>query len=147
MAYDPAMREVGKIVRLKTPHSELMIRGSDRVRLIPELERRADEVLLEKPRASAFFETNLLAMLMSDGVDTIVVVGCSTSGCIRATAEDGFNRNFHVIVPAEAVGDRSWSAHEGSLFDIDARLGDVMDLKEVVGHLNAMPFPARPDTL
>lgn len=140
MAYDPDLRELGEIVRRKTPHTELMIRGSDRVQLIPELGRRPEEPFIEKPRASAFFGTNLLSMLISERVDTTIVVGCSTSGCIRATAESAFNHNFHVIVPAEAVGDRSWSAHEGALFDIDARLGDVMPVEEVLAQLRQ---PAR----
>jgi nicotinamidase-related amidase len=135
MAYDPELKELGEIVRRKTPHTELMVRGSDRVQLIPELGRRPDEPFIEKPRASAFFGTNLLSMLISERVDTTIIVGCSTSGCIRATAESAFNNNFHAIIPAEAVGDRSWSAHEGALFDIDARLGDVMPIDDVLAHL------------
>jgi maleamate amidohydrolase len=76
-------------------------------------------------------------MLLGYRVDTTIVVGCSTSGCIRATCESAFNYNFHVIVPEEAVGDRSSSAHDASLFDIDARFGDVMPLREVATHLTA----------
>lgn len=135
MAYDSSLKDLGEIVRRKTPHTELMIRGSDRVRLIPDLGRRPDEPLIEKPRASAFFGTNLLSMLISERIDTTIVVGCSTSGCIRSTAESAFNNNFHVIVPAEAVGDRSWSAHEGALFDIDARFGDVLPVEAVLAHI------------
>jgi maleamate amidohydrolase len=142
MAYDAELKEIGNVVRRKTPHAELMIRGSDRVKLIPELERRPGEPLIEKPRASAFFSTNLLSMLISERVDTTIIVGCSTSGCIRATAESAFNDNFHVIVPAQAVGDRSWSAHESALFDIDARLGDVMPVDDVLAHLQE-PILAR----
>lgn len=135
MAYDPELKELGEIVRRKTPHTALMVRGSDRVQLIPELGRQPNEPFIEKPRASAFFGTNLLSMLISERVDTTIIVGCSTSGCIRATAESAFNHNFHAIIPAEAVGDRSWSAHEGALFDIDARLGDVMPIDDVLAHL------------
>jgi maleamate amidohydrolase len=138
MAYDAGLMEIGNVVRRKTPHTEFMVRGSDRVQLIPDLQRRIDEPLIEKPRASAFFSTNLLSMLISEGVDTTVIVGCSTSGCIRATAESAFNHNFHAIVPKEAVGDRSWSAHEAALFDIDARLGDVMPVDEVLAHLREL---------
>jgi maleamate amidohydrolase len=131
MAYDPAMREVGAIVLLKTPHTGKMVRGSDRVQLADALERRGDEPLIEKPRASAFYGTNLRSMLQSDGVDTVIVTGCSTSGCIRASAESAFNENLRVIVPAKAVGDRSPTAHEANLFDIDARYGDVVSLEGV----------------
>jgi nicotinamidase-related amidase len=138
MAFDAAMREAGAVALKKTPHLVKMIRGSDRVQLARELERRPDEPLIEKPRASAFAGTHLTAMLNSDRVDTIVVVGCSTSGCIRATSESGFNENLRVIVPAEAVGDRSRTAHDASLFDIDARYGDVVPVEEVLAHLNSI---------
>ncbi len=98
---------------------------------------RPTEPLIEKPRASAFFGTHLLDMLISERVDTLIVTGCSTSGCIRATCESGFNYNFHVIVPREAVGDRSASAHEANLFDIDARYADVVPLAAALEHLCA----------
>ncbi len=66
-------------------------------------------------------------------------MGCSTSGCIRGTAESAFNRGFHVIVPKEAVGDRSLSAHEANLFDIDARYGDVEPVETVLERLRRLP--------
>jgi nicotinamidase-related amidase len=137
--------EVGRVVSLKLPHLAHMVRGFDRVQLAPQLERREHEPLIEKQRASAFFATNLLSLLVSEGVDTTIVVGCSTSGCIRATCESAFNYNFHAIVPAEAVGDRSKSAHEANLFDINARYADVLPLGEVTEHLQAMPAPAHSD--
>lgn len=139
MAWDPSLAEIGEVVRRKTPHSEKMLHGSDRVALRPSMARRPNEPLIVKPRASAFFGTNMEAMLISARVDTTIVVGCSTSGCIRATAESAFNRGFHVIVPKEAVGDRSPSAHAANLFDIDARYGDVVPLAEVIGHLQTLP--------
>jgi nicotinamidase-related amidase len=138
MAYDPELVEVGHVVQAKTPHSRLMIRGSERVQLLDALERRPNEPLIEKPRASAFFGTNLLSTLISERVDTVVVVGCSTSGCIRSTCESAFNNNLRAIVPREAVGDRSATAHGPALFDIDARFGDVVELEDVLAHLDAL---------
>lgn len=135
MAYDPEMIEAGPVVTAKTPHSTLMLRDSDRVQLRPELKRLATEPLVEKPRASAFFGTNVLSMLVGQRVDTVVVVGVSTSGCIRSTCESAFNNNFHVIVPREAVGDRSHTGHQGALLDIDSRFGDVTALPEVLSEL------------
>ena len=135
MAYDQSGADLTEVTRLKTPHSERMIRGSDRVQLAPELERQPGEALVEKPRASAFFNTNLLSLLVSAGVDTVIVTGCSTSGCIRSTCESALDYAFHAIVPAEGVGDRSKSAHLANLFDIDARYADVMPLQEVLEHL------------
>ena len=136
MAYDsPA--EVGNVVMKKLAHLDQMRRGSDLVALAPELERRPNEPLIEKPRASAFFGTHLLDMLISERVDTLIVTGCSTSGCIRGTCESGFNYNYHVLVPREAVGDRSASAHAANLFDIDARYGDVVSLDATLQHLSS----------
>lgn len=139
MAWDPSLSEIGEVVRRKTPHSEQMLIGSDRVALRPAMERRPEEPLVVKPRASAFYGTNLDSMLVSAKADTVVVVGCSTSGCIRGTAESAFNRGYHVIVPAEAVGDRSPSAHEANLFDIDARYADVEPMRDVLTKLAALP--------
>jgi nicotinamidase-related amidase len=135
MAYDPGLVAAGPVVTSKTPHSMLMIRGSERVQLRPELGRRDDEPLVEKPRASAFFGTNVLSMLIGQGVDTAVVVGVSTSGCIRSTCESAFNHNIRVVVPREAVGDRSHTGHQAALLDIDSRFGDVMDLEQVMAEL------------
>jgi maleamate amidohydrolase len=137
MAYGSAA-EVGSVVMKKLAHLDQMRRGSDLVALAPELERRREEPLIEKPRASAFFGTHLLDMLISERIDTLIVTGCSTSGCIRGTCESGFNYNYHVIVPREAVGDRSASAHAANLFDIDARYADVVSLDETLQHLTSL---------
>lgn len=137
MAYGSA-EEAGDVVCLKLPHTREMMRGSARVQLAPELERQPHEPLIEKPRASAFFGTNLLPMLVAAQVDTVIVTGCSTSGCIRGTCESAHNYNFHVIVPREAVGDRSVSAHEANLFDIDARYADVVSLQQVLERLESL---------
>lgn len=134
MAYDPSFSDVTKVSRLKTPHAEQMIRGEQSADIVPELERRANEALIEKPRASAFRNTNLVSILVDQGIDTVVVVGCSTSGCIRSTCESAVDLGFHAIVPAEAVGDRSSSAHTSNLFDIDQRYADVVTTDEVLEH-------------
>jgi maleamate amidohydrolase len=134
--------EVGSVVSRKLQTLTGMIIGSERVRLAPALRRRPEEPLLVKPRASAFFATNLMSMLLSERVDTVIVTGCSTSGCIRATCESAFDNNFNVIVPLEAVGDRSPSAHAANLFDIDARYGDVTPLKDVLSQLNGLTTQA-----
>ncbi|WP_370185047.1 isochorismatase family protein [Rhodococcus wratislaviensis] len=135
MAYDPDMRELGEVFAKKIPGTRTMVRGTADVELIPELGRQPDETLIEKPRASAFVGTNLTSQLISDGVDTVVVTGCSTSGCIRATCESAIDLNFRVIVPLEAVGDRSSYAHAANLLDIDNRSGDVTPLSDVLKHL------------
>lgn len=132
MAYDPTYSDVTKVSRLKTPHAETMIRGKESAAIIPELERRSDEAVIEKPRASAFRNTNLISLLVDQGVDTVVVTGCSTSGCVRSTCESAVDLGFHAIVPKEAVGDRSESAHAANLFDIDQRYADVVSVEDVI---------------
>jgi nicotinamidase-related amidase len=74
-------------------------------------------------------------MLTARGVDTIVIAGCSTSGCVRATAVDGMQHGFHVIVPRECVADRAPEPHHANLFDIDAKYGDVEPLAAVLEKL------------
>jgi maleamate amidohydrolase len=105
--------------------------------LDPRLARRSDEPLFVKPRASAFWGTPFDAYLMARGIDTLIITGCSTSGCIRATAESAHNRNMHGIVVRDAVGDRSPVAHEANLTDIDLRYADVVDGTAAIDYLRA----------
>lgn len=114
--------------------------GSSMVELDPRLERRPEEPLIVKPRASAFWGTAFDSYLMAHGLDTLIITGCSTSGCIRATAESAHNLNMHTIVVREAVGDRSPTAHETNLTDIDLRYADVLGMAEVINYLNENPF-------
>src|SRR4029077_2751251 len=93
------------------------------------------ERIVEKKYASAFFGTNLDVELRSLGVDTVVMAGCTTSGCIRASAIDSLQHGFHTIVVREAVGDRAAGPHEANLFDIDAKYADVVPLAEALGAL------------
>lgn len=135
MAYDPSLVEPGPVALAKTPHLRHMISGTPLVELRPELARRQEEPLVEKPHASAFFGTNVLSALVGLGADTVIVVGVSTSGCIRSTCESAFNNNFRVIVPQEAVADRSHTAHQAALLDIDARMGDLTTVDDTISHL------------
>ncbi len=72
-------------------------------------------------------------MLTARGIDTLIITGCSTSGCVRATALDAMQYGFRPIVPRECVGDRHAGPHEANLFDINAKYGDVLPLAEVMG--------------
>ena len=104
-------------------------------RIAPELEPREDEQVIQKERASAFFDTHLGNMLRYEGVDTLVVAGMTTSGCIRSTVVDSHSSNFRTIVPQECVADPSKISHEVGLFDMDAKYADVTPLDEVIGKL------------
>lgn len=95
-----------------------------------------DEYVIDKPRASAFFDTHLANMLHEMDVDTLIIAGISTCGCVRSTVVDAHSSNFNVIVPREATADRSQISHKISLFDIDMKYGDVTPVDEVVKKLS-----------
>ena len=106
--------------------------GSRAVQIDERLARRPDDIVLLKKGASCFFGTSLVSLLMSFGADTLVLTGCSTSGCVRATAVDACQLGFRPMVVREAVGDRSAAAHEQSLFDLHSRYGDVVTVADVL---------------
>ena len=134
-AYDKAMTEAGVFVR-KVPSLSVLQRGSRWVAIDPSLKRRRGEVVIEKQYASAFFGTPLASTLHAQGVDTLIVTGCTTSGCVRATAVDGLQHGLRVIVPRECVGDRADGPHEANLIDIDGKYGDVMATRDVIALVN-----------
>jgi maleamate amidohydrolase len=97
---------------------------------------RPEDRIILKNKPSPFFATPLDAFLRYDGVDTLVVVGVSTSGCVRAAVGDAFSHNFRVIVVEEACADRSASAHRANLFDMDMKFADVENLESVLLELD-----------
>lgn len=105
----------------------------ERVRPLP-----AEQVLL-KEHASAFAGTPLVGHLIARRVDTLLITGCSTSACVRATATDAKSYHLRPIIVREAVQDRSEIAHEWTLFDIQARFADVVSLDEALAYLRALP--------
>lgn len=135
VAYDADLQEAGKWIR-KIPSNSWLVEGSEWVELDERLGRQEDEMLLVKKYASCFFGTDLIARLVSKGVDTLLIVGCTTSGCIRATAVDACSYGLHTIVVEEAVGDRAELPHLASLFDIDNKYGDVVGLEEATAYLD-----------
>jgi nicotinamidase-related amidase len=141
MAFDAGGTELAGPVGLKLRHCSeqgSLVRGSARTALDPRLARRPDEPLIEKQRASAFWGTPLQSYLIARGVDTLILTGCSTSGCVRGTAESGHNEGYHTIVAREAVADRSAIAHECNLVDIDMRYADVEPTDAVVSYLRSL---------
>ncbi|GAA3160189.1 N-carbamoylsarcosine amidohydrolase [Blastococcus jejuensis] len=99
------------------------------------LEPEAGEVVVVKQYASAFFGTSLAPTLHAAGVDTLVLAGVSTSGCVRATAMDALNSGFHPQVVRQACADRTPALHDNNLADLDAKYADVIDLREALDHL------------
>lgn len=106
-------------------------------RIPPELQPRESDIMLPKKHPSAFFGTPLASYLIDLGVDTLVVTGCSTSGCVRSTVVDAFAYNYKVVVPFDAVYDRSDTVHKVNLFDMGQKYADVMSTQqaiEALGH-------------
>lgn len=129
----------GGIFVKKVPILLKMVEGEPLADIVPQLPPTASDVIINKQYASAFFGTSLPAMLTALGVDTLILTGCSTSGCIRATAVDGMQYGFRVMVPRECVGDRHPEPHEANLFDINSKYGDVVSKAEVLEYLEKLP--------
>lgn len=140
-AYDPEGREAGMFGKKVPALLELQL-GSPGVEIDPRLKPEDDEIVITKKYASAFFQTNLASLLVTEGVDTIILTGCSTSGCVRAASIDGVSHGYRVIVPEECVSDRAEGPHEANLFDINAKYGDVLPLDEVIEYLESLPRSA-----
>lgn len=134
IAYARDGRDGGMFVK-KVPALLQLTHGSPLAQIVDELAPRDDDLVVEKKYASAFFGTHIAATLTALGVDTVILIGCSTSGCIRASAVDGMQYGFRVIVPRECVGDRAPGPHEANLFDINGKYGDVVSLQETLDYL------------
>lgn len=103
---------------------------------LPELQPAEDEPVITKQAASSFFGTDLVDQLAARDIDTVIIGGVSTSGCVRASAIDACQYDIVPIVVPEACGDRRPETHESNLFDIDAKYGDVVPLSEVLDRLS-----------
>jgi maleamate amidohydrolase len=112
--------------------------GTEAVKIDPRLDMRPSDSLLVKKYASCFFGTDLVPRLNSRRIDTLIITGCTTSGCVRATAVDAVQNGFRPMVVREAVGDRSVAAHEQSLFDLNAKYADVVSLEETLQYLKTV---------
>jgi len=119
----------------KVPALLTLEAGTRWAEIDPRIAPRVSEPVLNKLFASGFFGTPLGALLTAASVDTLVVTGASTSGCVRATAVDALQYGFRPVVPREAVGDRNPDAHEANLYDIDAKYGDVVTVEETLEYL------------
>lgn len=145
VAYQPGGRDGGVFVR-KLPALQVFERGRS-----PELaafargvEPAAGETLITKQYASAFFATSLASTLTALGVDTLLIGGVSTSGCVRATAVDACPHGFVPLVVREAVGDRASAPHEANLFDLQAKYAEVLSIGDASAYLAGFKAPIAP---
>jgi maleamate amidohydrolase len=132
--YGPGGIDGGLFIR-KVPALELLIGDTEMSELMPQVAPLEAELVLVKQYASAFFGTSLSSTLQSNGIDTLVIVGVSTSGCIRATAVDAMQYGFISAVVQDAVADRTQEIHEANLFDLGAKYSQVVSEADAVRYL------------
>ena len=126
------------IFNLKSPGMRKLVPNSHATAIVDQLTPRPGERVISKFYPSGFFSTDLSNWLSMKGVDTAIVTGCTTSGCVRATVVDAMGYGFRPIVPRECSGDRAEGPHEANLFDMDQKYADVMPLSEVKDALDAL---------
>lgn len=133
---DPELSDAGLWAR-KIGRLDDLVEGGEGVEMDPRLDVRAQDPVLTKKYASCFFGTDLASRLTSAGIDTLVIAGLSTSGCVRATAVDAIQLGFRPIVVSDAVGDRWQAAHDQALADMAAKYADLETLDTACARLEA----------
>jgi maleamate amidohydrolase len=123
------------VFRLKAPSLSVLTETAHASQIVPELTPEPGELIIRKTQPSAFFGTSLTHWLISKGVDTLLVTGCTTSGCVRATVVDSMSSNFRTIVVTDCVGDRAMAPHEANLFDMGQKYADLLTSEQVMAHL------------
>lgn len=131
-------RDGGWFVK-KVPALKVLQPDSKETQIIPELAPEPGELVLEKRFPSGFYGTSMHSYLTTCGVDTVIMTGNSTSGCVRATVIDAVSAGFRVIVPRQCVADRVAMSHAVNLFDIDSKYVDVVDIDAVIDELVRLP--------
>jgi len=131
--------ELGRLAA-KTPSMWQV--GSKGYEFFEDVAPEPTDILVPKKHPSAFFGTSLVSHLVDLGVDTLVMVGCTTSGCVRASVVDGFSYNDRIAVPEDCVYDRSDVVHRVNLFDMAQKYADVMPSAELMTRLDALPHAA-----
>lgn len=128
-----------RVFRQRVPALNVLEPDSEWVKIDSRVAPVDGETIIEKQWASGFFKTDLQQALKLAAADSIVIGGLSTSGCVRATAVDGLQNDYRVVVAREAVGDRNLAAHESNLFDLQAKYVDVLALKDVIENIKQLP--------
>jgi nicotinamidase-related amidase len=141
IGFEPSLKDGGLWLQKVPTLGELQL-GGHWVEIDSRLGVREDETVIVKKGASGFFGTNLAAMLVSQNVDSVILCGATTSGCVRATAIDLLQNGWPTLVPRECVGDRAQAPHEANLFDIQAKYADVVSVEEAIAYLESVPAPA-----
>ncbi|OWT59119.1 cysteine hydrolase family protein [Candidimonas nitroreducens] len=138
---DPSGKDMGVYRRKRDllDTENWCLAGSKGAELLPDLEAGSSDIVFVKKKPSAFHGTPLLGYLVERGIDTLIIVGGSTSNCVRATVFDASSHNFRTIVVREGVFDRIPISHAISLFDMDRQFADVVSSADVVQYLDGIP--------
>ncbi len=137
ISYNNTKLEKDLLWKEKMKGLKTLIAGTNSVGIDPRLDyRKEEDDLIYKKFASAFFGTNLISILNTGNIDTLIVTGCTTSGCVRATVVDAIQYGYRSITVTDAVGDRSQKSHHQSLFDIEQKYGDLSTTEELLEKLS-----------
>ncbi len=137
VVYEPGGADGGVFFR-KVPALTAFEKGNPMGNWPAGLEPAPGEFVISKQYPSAFFGTSLAATLTANGIDTLIITGLTTSGCIRATCIDTVSHGFVPVVVADACGDRHAGPHEANLFDMNAKYADVIDEASALVHLESL---------
>ena len=127
----------GGVFFRKAPPLKVLEWGNPLGELTPDLARHPDEIMVIKQYPSAFFGTSLAATLTSMHIDTVLLTGLTTSGCVRATCVDAMSHGFITLVVGDACGDRADGPHRANLFDMSAKYADLITTTEAAEYLNS----------
>jgi maleamate amidohydrolase len=127
---------------LKVPRLTTLTEEASTSQFVPDLMPLQGEIVIRKRLPSAFFGTDLAGMLVGRGVDTLVIAGCTTSGCVRASTLDAMCHGLRPMVVSDCVGDRDEAPHVASLFDLGKKYADIMSRAEVFAALDRLKVAA-----
>jgi len=143
VVYSKDGMDSGLIFLKKVPKLISWTEDNPLTHISPEVSPEDGEEVMIKKHPGAFFGTPLLSYLNARGIDTVLLTGCSTSGCIRATALEGMQHGFRVVIPRECVGDRTQPVHDANLLDCHAKICDVLPKTAVMDYLDSLPPAAK----
>jgi maleamate amidohydrolase len=123
---------------VKAPGLKDLTEEAPSSQIVKDLTPINGEYVVRKTQPSGFFGTNLAGWYISKGVDTVLVTGCTTSGCVRASVIDAMSYNFRTVIVTDGVGDRAIGPHEANLFDMGQKYGDLMSVDEIINKISAV---------
>jgi maleamate amidohydrolase len=141
VGYEPHLKDAGLALQ-KAPRGADLLVGSHWGEIDARLGAREEEPVILKKFPSAFFGTPMISILVSNRIDTVILCGAVTSGCIRATAIDLFSHGFPTLVPRDCVADRAQGPHEANLYDMNAKYVDVVTSEEAIAYMERLSAPA-----